>query len=245
MLKRFLAPAALLLALLAPAAADQSTLSSPTTGTVSGLQLTNNYNNALNALNTCNSGNSAPANQLSGVPSKGNCWLDTSATPNLLKMYDGTSWLLIAYLDTTNHVWTPIVAGGTVNTVASAATTDLCSTQPAYVQVSGTTTITSFGSNCQVGQLKWITFTGALTLTHNATSLILPNNAGNITTVAGDAALAVYLGSGNWKVPFYTKLNGTALSSASTVTTHGDSDYTILSTDQNVVTSAALTLART
>ena len=39
----------------------------------------------------------------------------------------------------------------------------------------------------------------ALTLTHNATSLILPG-AANITTAAGDTGTAISLGSGNWVV---------------------------------------------
>src|SRR6266567_361560 len=137
------------------ASAGQAPLFSPTVSPVAGLALTNNYNSAIDAVNTCNSGGSAPTNQLSGVPSEGNCWLDTSSTPHKLRVYDGTSWLIIAYLDQTNHVWTPIVAGGAVNNVASAGTTDLCSTTPAYLQVTGTVTITSFGSSCQTGQVKW------------------------------------------------------------------------------------------
>jgi hypothetical protein len=45
-------------------------------------------------------------------------------------------------------------------------------------------------------------FSGALTLTYNATSLILPG-AANITTAAGDTLEAVSLGSGNWVVTVY------------------------------------------
>jgi hypothetical protein len=190
------------------AIADQSTLQSPTTGTVSGLQLTNNYNSALNALNTCNSGNSAPTNQLSGSPSAGNCWLNTSTTPNTISVYDGTSWLAVGYMDATNHVYSPAWNGGNVTSIASASSTNLCSSLQPYVSVTGTTGITSFGSACPLGALKLVTFTGALTLTHNGTSLILPNNGSNITTAAGDVLGAFNLGSGNWKVLFYIKANG-------------------------------------
>jgi hypothetical protein len=41
------------------AMAAQNALTSPTTGTVSGLQITNNYNAALDSLNTANSGATA------------------------------------------------------------------------------------------------------------------------------------------------------------------------------------------
>ncbi|MFZ2303862.1 MAG: hypothetical protein WAV98_03695, partial [Minisyncoccia bacterium] len=53
-------------------------------------------------------------------------------------------------------------------------------------------------------------FTGALTLTHNATSLILPG-ATNITTAANDRYEARSLGSGNWLVTKYEKADGTAV----------------------------------
>jgi hypothetical protein len=60
-------------------------------------------------------------------------------------------------------------------------------------------------------------FSGALTLTHNGTSLILPNNGGNITTAAGDSADAIYLGGGNWAVLWYSQANGTALLTSGTI----------------------------
>lgn len=190
----------------APAAAEasQNTLFSPTTGTVSGLSLTNNYNNAIDSLNTCNSGASAPTNQLSASASLGNCWLDTSVTPNRVRMYDGVStWVIIAMIDPSNHYWVPVTGGGTVQSIASAATTDLCSASqnyPTYVSITGSVTITSFGTNCQVGQIKHFVFTGAPLVTQNATSLILPNNASNWQASIGDMMTAVYLGGGNWRV---------------------------------------------
>lgn len=84
-------------------------------------------------------------------------------------------------------------------TVASAATTDLASGGSNLVSITGVVTITSFGSNASTtNALYFIRFTGALTLTHNATSLILPG-AANITTTAGDTAIMKYEGSGNWR----------------------------------------------
>lgn len=85
--------------------------------------------------------------------------------------------------------------------VASATTTDLSGVAGNFVDVTGTTTITGFGT-LSAGMWKVLQFDGAVTLTHNGTSLILPTGS-NITTVAGDCLFAVSLGSGNWIVPFY------------------------------------------
>jgi hypothetical protein len=202
-----------LMLVLSPALASQNALLSPTTGTVSGLQLTNNYNSALDSVNTCNSGASAPTNQLSGSASLGNCWWNTST--NAIGYNDGSSnWPNLGWFDTVNHYWIALTGGGSINNVASSGTTDLCSQKPTTVTVTGTTTITSFGSNCQVGQIKHVIFSGALTLTQNATSLILPNGGSNITTAANDTLEAVYLGSGNWQVMRYSLANGQPLNTS-------------------------------
>ncbi|QIG73090.1 putative phage tail fiber protein [Rhizobium phage RHph_N3_19] len=89
------------------------------------------------------------------------------------------------------------------SSIASAATTDLGSLSTEHVTVTGTTTITSFGT-VAAGTFRRVVFSGALTLTHNATSLILPQG-GNVTTVAGDSLEAVSLGSGNWRVTSYQR----------------------------------------
>jgi hypothetical protein len=87
-------------------------------------------------------------------------------------------------------------------TIASAGTTDLSTTTSLVVTVSGTTTITSFGAGTNLFRI--VKFSGALTLTHNATSLILPSGA-NITTAAGDSLIAASDGSGNWTVLNYMR----------------------------------------
>lgn len=81
--------------------------------------------------------------------------------------------------------------------IASASTVDLSAATGNYVKVTGTTTITSFGT-VQAGTEVTVEFTGALTITHNATSLILPD-AVDFKTTAGDVCKFVSLGSGNWK----------------------------------------------
>lgn len=94
-------------------------------------------------------------------------------------------------------------------TIASASTVDLGSTPETSITISGTTTITSFGSSMKVGQTKIATFSGILTLTHNATSLILPSGA-NITTAAGDVALVQCISAGNYRV-MYFRASGAAI----------------------------------
>ena len=96
------------------------------------------------------------------------------------------------------------------NTIASAATTDLGSLDEGSLTISGTTTITALGT-VSAGIIKKVVFSGILTLTHNATSLILPGTA-NITTAANDRAEFESLGSGNWRCNWYVKANGASVS---------------------------------
>jgi hypothetical protein len=97
----------------------------------------------------------------------------------------------------------------TAPSLASAATVNIGAAASNYVIITGTTTITAFDSIAQ-GAMRWLRFTGILTLTYNATSLILPG-AANITTAAGDMALAVSEGSGNWRLLDYIPAAGIAL----------------------------------
>jgi hypothetical protein len=86
--------------------------------------------------------------------------------------------------------------------VASASSIDLGAiTTGNYGHVTGTTTITSFGT-VAAGIERTLVFDGILTLTHNATSLILATGA-NRTTAAGDVGVYVSEGSGNWREKAY------------------------------------------
>ena len=98
-------------------------------------------------------------------------------------------------------------------TVASAATADIGAASSPFVQITGTTGITSFGTT--YSGARYVRFAGALTLTHNATTLILPA-ATNITTAAGDTLVAVPTGNpgAGWRVVVYQRADGTALVSA-------------------------------
>lgn len=94
-------------------------------------------------------------------------------------------------------------------TIASASTVNIGAAASDNISVTGTTTITAFNT-IAAGAVRTVTFAGALTLTHNATTLILPGSA-NITTAAGDVATFISLGSGNWRCVTYTKASGQAV----------------------------------
>jgi hypothetical protein len=122
-------------------------------------------------------------------------------------VFDGTQFQL--YTDATQKG-----GFGSLTTLGAGGTVDLGTVSSHNVLISGTTTITSFGSSALTTYpIYRIKFDNALTLTHNATSLILQGNT-NITTAANDTAMAQYLGSGNWQVSNYSKANGAAVASA-------------------------------
>lgn len=120
----------------------------------------------------------------------------------------------------TTKVWTwhvisestksaPVINTSKGADIASATTPDIGAATGQFVDITGTTTITGFAS-AQAGVVRLVRFTGALTFTHNATSLILPTGA-NITTAAGDTAILISLGSGNWLCFAYNRKSGAAL----------------------------------
>lgn len=92
--------------------------------------------------------------------------------------------------------------------IASAATINCDSNGGDFAHVTGTTAITAItlSSGCEYE----LVFDDALTLTHNATTLILPSGA-SITTAAGDRAKFRGDGSGNVRCMWYTKADGTAI----------------------------------
>jgi hypothetical protein len=100
--------------------------------------------------------------------------------------------------------------------VGSGATTSIGAAAANSVTITGTTTITAFDT-IAAGAVRSLIFAGALTLTHNATSLILPTGA-NITTAAGDVAEFLSLGAGNWRCVSYQRANGLALAATSDAT---------------------------
>jgi hypothetical protein len=120
---------------------------------------------------------------------------DLPASAMVTVVHDGTRFRLIdpATNDALVQAWVDL---------ASATTTDL-GTVGANVRITGTTTITGFGTAAS-GTTRKLRFAAALTLTHNATSLILPG-AADITTAAGDTAEVISLSAGNWVLVDFTR----------------------------------------
>ena len=92
-------------------------------------------------------------------------------------------------------------------TLASATTTNLATALGDYVTITGTTTITGFGT-AAAGVRRLVRFSGVLHLTQNSTSMILLGGA-DITTAANDMAMFVSEGSGNWRMAFYSRAANT------------------------------------
>lgn len=109
--------------------------------------------------------------------------------------------------------------------IASATTTDIGAATGIFVHVTGTTTITGLGT-VAAGALRVVRFAGALTLTHDGTSLILPRGA-NILTAANDCAIFESEGSGNWRCVAYQRANGQPLSNAVTAISSSSGTLTL------------------
>lgn len=132
-------------------------------------------------------------------------WFDT-ATATLKQRNSGnTGWVSLWKLSTSG--WQVLLTKG--SDVASAATLTLGS-DGNYFDITGTTTITAIAS-IAVGMVVKLHFDGALTLTHDATDLILPGGA-NINVVAGDEFEFVEYASGDWRCTGYTLANGGSIS---------------------------------
>lgn len=135
-------------------------------------------------------------------------------------------WAHRAYPDGTTPVDALTIRGdtGTVDflssstDLAAATTTDIGALDTRKVNITGAGTIVSFGSGAHKERL--LRFTGASTLTHNATTLVLPG-AANLTMAAGDMAFATSDVSGNWTVRQVTR-------AARSVDNMGSSTVTLL-----------------
>ncbi|WP_271678830.1 hypothetical protein [Thermomonas mangrovi] len=141
---------------------------------------------------------------------------------------------LLAWILGKTHAMTAAINEARATAIASASTCDIGAVAGNFVHITGTTPITAFGT-VQAGTRRVVCFDGVLTLTHNGTSLILPTGS-NITTAAGDTAVMVSEGSGNWRCVGYQRASGAALVGSSaapkitstvtsnTITPDGDTD---------------------
>jgi hypothetical protein len=125
-------------------------------------------------------------------------WYDTGADDPMITVADALGNIETdvtaaeaAIADLESSIYTEEV------TVASAATTDIGGAVSLRVLVTGTTGITSFGT--EINRLRIVRFDDVLTITHHGTSLVLPGSV-NMTTAAGDILIALSDASGNWRV---------------------------------------------
>ena len=118
---------------------------------------------------------------------------------NGLRAYVATTGAFIVYLSGNCVDWNSLISANEVS-IASAASCDLGAAGSLFVQITGTTAITSFGTGAN--KLRFVRFAGALVLTHNATSLILLGGASR-TTATGDVGIYASDASGNWRERSY------------------------------------------
>jgi len=107
--------------------------------------------------------------------------------------------------------WQQLFSQGIEQDIASAATTDIGIQNTSFLRVTGTTSITSFGTN--YNGPRYLRFSGILTLTYNSTTLLTPGSL-NITTAPGDICIVtpkstVSGTSDGWQVLAYQQASTT------------------------------------
>ena len=108
-----------------------------------------------------------------------------------------TTGAFIVYVGGTWTDWNSLISANEVS-IASAATCDLGAAGSLFVQITGNTTIASFGTGAN--KLRFVRFAQALTLTHNATSLL---GGASRSTAANDVGIYASDASGNWRERSY------------------------------------------
>jgi hypothetical protein len=127
----------------------------------------------------------------------------TAAIASTTEQLTGTDATKLATPDSVAALWEQ------GSDVASSGTISLG--EGGYFFVTGTTGITDIDfATDKAGRTAWVKFSGALTLTHNASTLILPGGA-NITTEAGDTACFISEGSDAVRCVAYQRASGRSL----------------------------------
>lgn len=133
--------------------------------------------------------------------------------------------------------------------IVSASTVNLATATGNMIHVTASSgPITSFGTS-PAGSMFLIIFDSTPTITFNATSMILNTGGVNYTAIAGDRAIALSEGSGNWIINIIKK-DGSSVVSSSGTSNAGTIDVsasrTLLATDDsktlNITASSNITL---
>ena len=180
--------------------------------------------------------------------------LDSDTYAELI--FDGTDWIMLNAPVTTDLVGdTSPQLGGDLDCngaqiqwsqgadVASATALAVL-TDGNYFDVTGTTTITSINTTGGVGTLIKLHFDGALTLTHDATDLILPGGA-NITTAAGDEAEFIEYATGDYRCTNYSTASGEAVAGGKILQVVTVTSTTDFETSSTSFTASGLTASIT
>lgn len=171
----------------------------PLIGPVTPTAMAGRIDDSLDALLSAHAGATRPSYAVAGT-----MWLNTAtAGQHRYYWFDGTSDHLVMTIETATGAVILNDIEPRID-VASAATTNIGAANSQNVNITGTTTITAFDA-AAAGVMRFVRFAGALTLTHNGISLVLPNGGANIATAAGDHCIAMSMGSGNWIVTHYQR----------------------------------------
>jgi hypothetical protein len=184
--------------------------------TKSGTQLATDLNNQRDARDSMNSGATAPTYKVAGL-----VWLDTAATPWLIKQYDGTDWVtLYSYNASTNKVvhyhngvaqgsWS---IGNSEFLTKSGAYTLVAADRGKPVAASGTWSLAlTAAATLADGWWCGVRNTGSGIITIDPDGAELINGAATLALAAGESAIIFCNGSG-----FYTVGYGPLLSNANT-----------------------------
>jgi hypothetical protein len=154
-------------------------------------------------------------------------WIDEGLVDELInaatvsEVLTGTSTAKAVTPDSLAGVW----QRGT--DIASASTLSLPAGGGGVFNVTGTTGVTAI-SSAQGGRCIKLRFAGALIITHNATSMILPG-AANITTAAGDTAIFVNeaaqdASGSNWRCWSYQRASGSPINATDLIATQANQE---------------------
>lgn len=140
--------------------------------------------------------------------------------------------------------WEQLFAQGAETAIASAATLDIGAVNSSFLRVTGSTgPITSLGTN--YNGPRFLRFIDTPTLTHNASTLILPTGA-NIIAAAGDTCIAIPKATSTnpdgWAVLAYQRATGGPLLTCVTPAQLQGQTYTAFTT---AGTATAFTLTPT
>ena len=160
-------------------------------------------NSALQALASANSGAAAPATTYANM-----WWHDD--TNDILKVRDeaNANWIS-AFSVVNENLAMSAKSFAMASATITSGTPDFATHAGNTVSITSTATANTLGT-VQAGFIAVIHYGIAITVTHNATSRILPTGA-SITTVAGDVEIALSLGSGNWRTISYMRGTGDPL----------------------------------